>query len=340
MKYNFINDYNQIGHPKILKKLLDINEANYGYQEDIYSVALQNKFRELTDCKLNLYDVSAGTQTNMILISKALKNYEAVICVDSGHINVHETGAIEGSGHKVLYVKGENGKISVNRIKEVLSLHGDYHMVKPKMVYISNTTEIGTVYKLNELKEIYDFCQKNSLYLYIDGARLAYALASKECDYTIKDIANNCDAFYLGGTKVGLPYGEALLIKNDELNLEFKYHLKNKGGLLAKSFVVSIMFLELLKDDLYLQIAKHANDCLEIIYKGLIDLNIPVKDTASNQLFIEFDNEIINKLQEKYEFEYWIKGEKRSTIRLVSSFATTKESCEQFVNDLKIVYNL
>ncbi len=341
MKYSFRNDYGEIGNPEIIKILLgSAYEQTLGYGFDPYTEALEAKFRELTKEDVNLYLVSAGTQTNMILIDKALQNYEAVIAVDTGHVNVHETGAIEGSGHKILTAKGLDGKLTPEEVLEILEKHVDCHMVIPKLVYISNSTEIGTVYRLEEIQSLYRVCQENGLYLYIDGARLSAALASSIANYSLADIAKYSDAFYFGGTKNGILYGEALLIKNKQLKENFHYHLKNKGGMLAKSYVVAKMFLRLLQDDLYLQQARHANHCADQLIKGLDLLAVShLPHNHTNQIFLTLSNETIDCLCKDYNFEIWSPGKKESRIRLVTSWATNSEMCEEFIIDLKNILN-
>ncbi len=337
MKYSFRNDYGEIGNPEIIKVLLDsAYEQTVGYGFDPYTEKLERKFRELTKEDLDLYLISAGTQTNMILIDKALSHYEAAIAVDTGHINVHETGAIEGSGHKILTVKGVEGKLTPEEVLEVLIKHSDCHMVIPKLVYISNSTELGTVYRLEELKALYQLCQEKGLYLFIDGARLAAALASKNADYTIVEMAKYSDAFYLGGTKNGVLYGEALLIKNEKLKENFRYHLKNKGGMLAKSYVVAKMFLRLLEDDLYLCQARHANRCADQLIAGIQKLNLShLPHNHTNQIFLTLRNDVIADLEKDYDFEIWTPGALESTIRLVTSWATDIMMCDQFIQDLE-----
>ena len=336
MKYSFRNDYGEIGNPEIIKVLYDsAYEQTLGYGFDQYTQALEQKFRKITKENLNVYLVSAGTQTNMILIDKALRNYEAVIAVDTGHVNVHETGAIEGSGHKILTVKGVEGKLTPEEVLEVLAKHSDCHMVIPKLVYISNSTELGTVYRCEEIKALYRLCQEKGLYLYIDGARLAAALASTLADYTLVEIAKYSDAFYLGGTKNGVLYGEALLIKHEKLNEQFHYHLKNKGGMLAKSYVVAKMFLRLLEEDLYLNNARHANRCADILVAGLEQLKVThLPHNHTNQIFLTLKNEEISLLNKDYDFEIWSPGEKESMIRLVTSWATDIAMCETLIGDL------
>lgn len=337
MKYSFRNDYGEIGNPEIIKVLLDsAYEQTLGYGFDQYTQRLEDKFCDLTKEKLNLYLVSAGTQINMILIDKALTNYEAAISVATGHINVHETGAVEGSGHKILTVNGQDGKLRPQEVLAVLEEHGDCHMVIPKLVYISNSTEIGTVYSLAEIKALYKLCQEKGLYLYLDGARLPVALASKVADYTLAEIAKYTDAFYFGGTKNGVLYGEVLLIKNETLNKNFHYHLKNKGGMLAKSYVVAKMFLKILEDDLYLKNARHANECADILIMGLDMLRLEhLPHNHTNQIFLTLKNTVIAKLNVDYDFEIWTKGRDSSMIRLVTSWSTNALMCEEFIKDLK-----
>ncbi len=210
-----------------------------------------------------------GTQTNLTAISAFLRPHEAVISANTGHVLVHETGAIEATGHKVISMKVDDGKLKPKHIKMAIDEHTDEHMVKPKMVYISNPTEIGTIYKKQELKDLSDYCKKNKIILYMDGARLGSALCSKENDIELSDLPKLTDAFYIGGTKNGALMGEALVICNDSLKEDFRYHIKQKGGLLAKGRVIGIQFLELFKDDIYFELAKHANNMAEMLKIGI-----------------------------------------------------------------------
>jgi len=326
--YSFKNDYSEIAHPEILKTLLENCDAQFnGYGFDFVSERLEKQISEKCGCKLHLYFLGGGTITNMILIDKVLNNYQTVIAVDSGHINVHETGAVEASGHKIITVKGENGKITSQGIIELCNAHIDCHMVMPKMVYISNASEIGTIYTKKELEDIYQTCQEYNLKLFIDGARIGTALMSKNNDMTLKDIAANCDAFYIGGTKNGLPYGEALLIKDEMINQDFFYHLKNKGGMFAKTYVLALCFERLFKDDLFFQLANHSDEMAQIIYQGINKKENILYPVDANMLFVYVGDENIKKINKEFAVEQWGQG----TIRIVTSFNTSKNECLRLV---------
>lgn len=339
--YSFKNDYSEGAHPNILKALMESNmEQTEGYGEDEYTKEAIELLKDKFKCnKAHIHLLCGGTQTNLTVISAFLKSHEAVIAANTGHILVHETGAIEATGHKVISVKVEDGKLNSDHIKMVLEEHTDEHMVKPKMVYISNPTEIGSIYKKQELKDLSDFCKNNNLLLYIDGARLGSALCSRENDIEPSDLPEFADAFYIGGTKNGALIGEALVICKDNLNEDFRFHIKQKGGLLAKGKLIGIQFLELFKNDIYFDLARHANEMAALI-KGEID-NCGYKylvDSPSNQIFPILPNKAIEKLQEKYSFYIWQKiDEENSAIRLVTSWATNKDVVEQFIEDLRHV---
>ncbi len=336
-KHSFKNDYSEGAHPAILHRLIETNLVQTdGYSEDEFC----NEARELIQKHLKkdaaIHFVSGGTQANLIVISSILKPHESVIAAESGHIAVHETGAIEATGHKVNTIATDNGKITPEQISVVLATHTDEHMVKPKLVYISNSTEVGSVYTKKELQALYHFCQENNLYFFVDGARLASALTSSKCDLTLEDMANFTDIFYIGGTKNGALLGEAIVINNLKLNEDFRYHIKQKGGMLAKGRLIGIQFSELFRDELFFEMGKHANKMAEklanaISAKGHKFLTEP----SSNQIFPILPNSIIEKLQQDFEFYIWLKtDEKNSAIRLVTSWATTKESVTNFINQL------
>ncbi|SKA86354.1 L-threonine aldolase [Clostridium sp. USBA 49] len=337
--YSFKNDYSEGAHPRILNTLLETNmEQLEGYEEDIYTKKAINLLKEKIKREdIDIHLIPGGTQTNLIAISAFLRPYEAAIAVDTGHIFVHETGAIEATGHKVIPVKGVEGKITISAIKKVLDVHTDEHMVKPKLVYISNSTEIGTIYTKNELKEISNFCKENNLILYIDGARLGSALTSEENNLTLSDLANFSDAFYIGGTKNGALIGEALVICKDSLKEDFRFHIKQKGAMLAKGRILGIQFLELFKDNLFFDLAKHANNMAKILKNGIYESGyLFLTNSSSNQLFPIFPNELIKKLEEKYSFSIWEKiDEENSAIRLVTSWATKEENVLEFIKDIK-----
>lgn len=337
--YSFKNDYSEGAHPRIINALVESNmEQTPGYGEDSYT----EKAVELLKQKIKRDDIDVhlfvgGTQTNLTAISAFLRPHEAAIAANTGHILVHETGAIEATGHKVISIEVSDGKLRPEDIKPALDAHTDEHMVKPKLVYISNSTEIGSIYKKSELEELSKFCKENKLFLYVDGARLGSALCSEENDMELSDLGRLVDAFYVGGTKNGALMGEAMVICNDSLKEDFRFHIKQKGALLAKGRLLGIQFLELFKDDLYFDLAKHANKMADLLkneisragYKFLIH-------SPSNQIFPILPDKLIEKLLEKYSFFIWEKVDQDSSaIRLVTSWATKEESVLAFVEDLK-----
>lgn len=337
--YSFKNDYSEGAHPRILNALLKTNmEQLEGYEEDTYTKKAVELLKERIGRKdIDIHLIPGGTQTNLIAISAFLRPYEAAVAVRTGHIFVHETGAIEATGHKVIPIKGVDGKITPEGIKAVLEEHTDEHMVKPKLVYISDSTEIGSVYTKAELQAINRVCRENNLILYADGARLGSALCSEENDITLSDLANLTDAFYIGGTKNGALIGEALVIVNDSLKENFRFSIKQKGAMLAKGRILGIQFLELFKDNLFFDLARHANDMAGILKKGISEEGYSfLTKSTSNQIFPIFPNEIIEKLQENYSFNIWGKvDEKTSSIRLVTSWATKEEKVLEFIKYLK-----
>ncbi|MBU0757748.1 MAG: low specificity L-threonine aldolase [Nanoarchaeota archaeon] len=337
-KYSFKNDYSEGAHPRILEALSKTNLAQEaGYGEDSYctkAAALIKK--RLKNPKADIHFLSGGTQANLIVISSILKPYESVIAADTGHIAVHEAGAIEATGHKINTVPSKDGKLAVKDIKGVVDFHSDEHMVKPGMVFISNSTEIGTVYKKKELKAISEFCTKNKLYLYLDGARLASALTSKSNDMTLQEISSLVDTFYIGGTKNGALLGEAIVINNDCLKENFRFHLKQKGALLAKGRVIGIQFMELFKDELYFDLGTRANKMAEKLAKNIKAAGYKfLTRPQSNQIFPIFPNKMIERLNKKFEFYVWCKIDERSSaIRLVTSWATDERSVDRFIGEV------
>ena len=340
MKYRFTNDYSEIAHPRILNRILECqNEQNIGYGFDVHTAnAVEYMRKVFGNDNADIYLLNGGTQTNLTVISYALKPYEAVLSCDTGHINVHETGAIEGTGHKVFTFPNVNGKLTPNDVKKALDLHADCHMVKIGMVYVSNSTETGTVYTKKELEDLYNICKENDLYFFIDGARLSSALTSRKSDIKPEEMCSLCDVFYAGGTKIGLMAGEAVIINNDKLKKDFKYHIKNRGALNSKGFILGIQFEEAFKDGLYFEMGKHENELSLYLKDGLENLGVKfASEVETNQIFINLENEIIEILKPMYGFEMWEKGEKESTIRLVISFATKKEVVDTFIDDLKAI---
>lgn len=336
--YSFKTDYTEGAHPRILNALIETNlEQEEGYGEDRYSLQAVELIKQRlgrTDVAVHL--LTGGTQTNLIAISAFLRPHEAAISVSTGHIFTHETGAIEATGHKVLTVDTEDGKLTPALIKTILDYHTDEHMVKPKLVYISNSTEIGTIYKKDELREISEFCRENKLILFMDGARLGSALCSNENDLELSDLPGLTDAFYIGGTKNGALLGEALIICRDDLKEDFRFHMKQKGALLAKGRLLGIQFLELFRDNLFFDLARHANHMADLLRTELIKTGVKfLTDSPSNQIFPILPNAVIAELQSMFAFHVWEKvDEDHSAIRLVTSWATKEEAVTSFINEV------
>ena len=338
-KYSFKNDYSEGAHPNIIEKLAATNlEQQVGYGADDYckqaSDILQDKIQNQTS---DIHFVSGGTQANLIVIASILAPYQSVIAAESGHINTHETGAIEATGHKINTVNTEDGKLRPNDIEEVLAEHTDEHMVKPKLVFISNSTELGTVYSKDELANLYSVCQANNLFLYLDGARLGSALCSTEGDFTLAELTQLVDLFYIGGTKNGALVGEAIVINNQKLQDNFRFHLKQRGALLAKGRLLGIQFIELFKDDLYFDLAQHANLMADKLRRKIKDLGYDfLTETTSNQLFPIFPKKLIEEISSKYDFHIWSEvEEEHAAVRLVTSWATKEKMVNEFISDLQ-----
>ena len=330
---NLKNDYNTVGDKRILEELIKYSNERYvGYGEDTKSKELNSLVNNICNKDVDSYVLAGGTITNVIGLNQMLKySYEAVITVQSSHINVHETAALEATGHKIIYTPNILGKLDISKIEETYNNFTDNHMAMPKALYLANATELGEVYTLAELKEISAICKKLGLYFFIDGARLPQALAS--AGYSLADIADLCDMFYLGGTKLGLPYGELLIIVNDELKANFKYLIKNKLGMLAKGFVGAIMFNAFLKDDYYLALANHSISMANIIREELKDYLIYPNTT--NQVFIKLDNNKYNSIKDKVACEIWESHNDYKVIRLVTAFNTLKEDVLEAIKIIK-----
>lgn len=340
MTYFFKNDYAEACHPKILQALIDSNIVQeLGYGEDCFCKEAKELLKQkINNQEADIHFVSGGTQANLIVISAILRPHESVISAISGHILNNETGAIEATGHKINSVISQDGKLRPADIQVVLDTHTNVpHQVKPKLVYISNSTELGTTYNKQELTELYQYCQEKKLLLFMDGARLSQALAIEDSDLQLSDIAQLTDIFYFGGTKNGALIGEAIVIVNPELQEEFGFHVKQKGALLAKGRLLGIQFLELLKDDLYLELGKHANQQAMKIKKAFSDKGVRfLTDSCTNQLFPILKTEHIEMLMENFQFYVWQKvNEKESAIRLITSWATTDEAVDALVKDIE-----
>ncbi|MFJ7972862.1 threonine aldolase family protein [Psychrobacillus sp. NPDC096389] len=339
--YSFKNDYAEGAHPRILQALIDSNYVQEdGYGDDSFTQrAIELLKEKLGSQDVDIHLLSGGTQTNLTAISAFLRPHEAAIAASSGHIFTHETGAIEATGHKVISVEMKDGKLNRSLIKEVLDLHIDEHMVKPKLVYLSNSTEIGSIYSKSELTDLRDFCKERNLILYMDGARLGSALCSEDNDLKLSDISSLVDAFYIGGTKNGALLGEALVICHNSLKEDFRFHLKQKGALLAKGRLLGIQFYELFRDDLFFELAQHANKMATILREECSNAHFSfLTYSPSNQIFPILPNALIAELQKKYAFIVWEKVDStHSAIRLVTSWATKEEEVRAFVEDMKKV---
>jgi threonine aldolase len=340
MKFSFKNDYSEGCHPHILEALLRYNlDQQAGYGEDQYSL----QAKELIKQKINnpdsdVYFVSGGTQANLLVISSILRPYQCAISASTGHILNNETGAIEATGHKILSIEKEDGKLTPQDIIPVLESHKNVpHQVMPKLVYISNSTELGTIYTLKELEDLSQFCKENNLYLFMDGARMGHGLTAEISDLTLEKVAELTDVFYLGGTKNGALIGEAIVINNQELQKDFAFNIKQKGALLAKGRLLGIQFLELMKDDLYFDLAKHANQQAMKIKNAMKKKEITfLSDTYTNQIFPILSNNLIEKLLEKFEFYVWKKiDENFSAVRLITSWNTNDEAVNDFIEIIK-----
>ena len=338
---SFVNDYSENAHPDILKALWDTNlEGNTAYSGDYHTERAINLIRKkIKNDEAEIQILTGGTQTNLIAACAFLRPHEAVIAVSSGHICVHETGAVEGTGHKCIEVKGHNGKVTTQDIEEVCGPqhweHAGILCVKPRMVYISQTTEVGTVYTAEELLELRRVCDKYNLLLYCDGARLASAL---DCsDVTFPTLAEVCDAFYIGGTKNGALFGEAMVILNDALKSEFKFIAKQRGGMLAKGWLLGLQFEILMNNNLYEQIGRHQNKMAQYMKGQLFELGMSFTyDSPSNQLFVIFDNNLLKKLSNEFAYEIIsVIDDKRTEVRLVTSWATEKKSIERFIERIR-----
>lgn len=335
MIYSFNNDYSEGAHPRILQSMMESNLIqNNGYSLDTHSDHAKELIKkEIKRDDVDIHMIVGGTQTNLLGISCALRPYQAVICAETGHINVHETGAIEATGHKVLGQPTSDGKLTVADIQKALDWHTDEHMVQPKMVYISNSTEVGTQYLLKELEDISRFCKQHDLYLFLDGARMGAALTSSINDMTLADIARLTDLFYIGGTKNGALFGEALIISHPDLKANFRYLIKQRGAMLAKGWLLGIQFEELFQNNLFYDMAEHANEMAELLRKGLTKSGYTFHwDSMTNQLFPILPNELISKLEKDFLFSKQLTiDENHTCIRLVTSWATKQEGVDAFL---------
>lgn len=333
------NDYSEGCHPSILLRLNEMNlEQNPGYGTDTHCAEAADAVRKAFACPdADVHFLVGGTQANMTVIAAALRPYEAVLCADTGHINVHETGAVEGTGHKCIALQSRDGRISASQISVAAAMLDDNeHVAKPAMVYISMSTELGTVYNRAQLRDIYLTCQKLGLYLFIDGARLGYALAAPTGDLTAADIAEMCDVFTVGGTKMGALFGEAIVINHPALKKHFRHMMKHQGGLLAKGWLLGVQFSALMADGLYFQLGQKAVKQAMRIRTALLEKGIPLYvDSPTNQLFPIFSDEQVETLEEDFALEFQERvDESHVVLRVCTSWATPERNVTAFIEKI------
>ena len=336
-------DYNEGAHPKVMQRLLETNmEQTVGYGEDHYCEAARRLIQQACgNPDAQVHFLVGGTQTNTTVIAHHLRPHQGVVAAESGHISVHETGAIEHTGHKVLALPAHEGKITAAQVEDLVLEHradsSFEHTVQPGMVYISFPTEFGTLYSRAELEALQQVCNKYALPLFIDGARLGYGLASPACDVTLSDIARIADVFYIGGTKVGALFGEAVVSKSDTLMRDFRYSIKQHGGMLAKGRLLGLQFEALFTDDLYLDISRHAVSEALRIKKALLDLGVPfLMESHTNQQFPILPNDVVERLNNDFLFTPWQRvSDTHTAIRICTSWGTTVEHVNLLIDALR-----
>lgn len=341
IRYN--NDYNRGAHPKILEALQRTNGESYGgYGIDPWCEKAAREILKYTDCpQAAVHFLVGGTQANFTVIAAALRPYQSVISADSGHIHVHETGAVEHTGHKITVLPSENGKITARQVAETAESYrvSDIreHVSQPKMVYLSYPTEYGTLYSLRELEEISAVCREYGLYLFVDGARLGYGLGSAQADVTMKDLARLTDVFYCGGTKCGALFGEALVIVNPALKTDFRSYIKQNGAMLAKGWLLGLQFYTLFQDGLYFEITKKADEYAMQIKEAFEEAGIPFYiESYTNQQFVVLPDDIMEELGKRYIFEFEKKiDDTHSCVRFCTSWATKQEEADALAEDIR-----
>ena len=339
---SFVNDYCECAHENIINKLSEIRiQKNTGYGMDDYCKSAAEKIKKACKCEnAEVYYLVGGTQTNMVVIDTVLDKYQGVVACSSGHVNVHEAGAIENTGHKVLTVPEHDGKIDAAELEayvDTFYADGNHeHMVYPGMVYISHPTEYGTLYTKDELKALRKVCDKFNMPLYMDGARLGYALACDETDVTLPDIAELTDVFYIGGTKVGALFGEAVVFTKNNMPVRFNTLVKQHGAMLAKGWLLGVQFDELFTDDLYVKIGRNAIDRASEIKKALEEKGYTfLLKSPTNQILIVLENKQMEELTKKVNLSFWEKVDDNHTaMRICTSWATTKEDVDELIKVL------
>ena len=334
----FRSDYSLGCHPRVMEALARTNfEHSDGYGLDEHCFRAADLIKSLIGApESEVHFFVGGTPANFTCISAFLRPHEAVLAPRSAHIYMHETGAIEARGHKVINLNSADGKIRPHQIEESLAEHEDEHMVWQKLVYISQSTEIGTVYSKAEMTALSELCREKDMYLYVDGARLGAALTAQGSDLTLPDIASLADAFYIGGTKNGAMFGEAVVIMNPKLMPDFRYITKQQAGLLAKGRLIGVQFEALFEDGLYFELAKHSNSLANKLRDGIAKKGYGfLVDSPTNQIFPIMPLPLVEKLEEKYFFYRWMPDDgKNVCIRLVTSWGSTEEDVESFLRDI------
>lgn len=332
----FVNDYNDLCHEKVLEKLNTINKkGNLGYGYDDYTKKAKELIkRDLKNENVEIEFLAGGTIANIIAVTANLFPYEGIIAANSGHINAHEAGSIEATGKKIETIYSKDGKIYADELELFLDKFSEEHTISPKIVYISQTTEMGTVYTYDEIKNIYDVCLEYGIYLYIDGARMAVGLAAS--DIEVSDLVNICDMFTLGGTKNGALYGEALVIVSDELKQNVRRYMKQRGATMAKGFVLGAQFIALFEDGLYYELGKKSYEMSRYLADRLKEVDLDFyQEPESNQIFLLLNRELIDKLLRNNLFEIMDYNEEKKIIRLVTSYRTSKEEIDSLIEDIK-----
>lgn len=339
----FASDYQEGAHPRVLQKLAETNlEQTAGYGEDEYCLRAAELLRERCMAPhAAVHFLVGGTQTNMTFLSAALRPHQGAICADTGHIAVHETGAVEATGHKVIAVSGAEGKLSAEAVDAVCRRHfsddSHEHMVMPKVVYVSDSTELGTIYTKAELSQLRAACDRWNLYLYLDGARLGYALCAQGNDVDLPFLASVCDAFYIGGTKQGLLFGEALVLQNSALQQDFRYILKQKGGMLAKGRLLGVQFEEMFRDDLYFELSRHAVEQAMRLKAAFARMGFSfLSDSPSNQQFPILPDSLLERLRKDFAFSDQGRVDATHTaVRFCTSWATRPEDVDALIGALE-----
>lgn len=339
----FHNDYNEMCHESVLESISRCaGEKVTGYGRDHWCELAAQKIRNACHNEdLQVHFLVGGTQSNLTVIDACLRPHQGVISADTGHIHVHETGSIEACGHKILALPTADGRLTAAQVEKVILAHladnDAEHTVQPKMVYISNPTELGTIYHKEELRALHDVCRKYGLYLFMDGARLGYGLTARDNDLTLKDLAELTDVFYIGGTKCGAMFGEAVVFSNAFIAEDFRYLIKQHGGMLAKGWLLGVQFAALMENNLYFDICRHANEQADAIRQTIIECGYSLlTNTTTNQVFPVLPDALLDELKEKVTFtEQCRVSDTTRAVRFCTSWATTDENVERLCDFIR-----